>query len=113
VPRLVDRLRPGFAGRDRPATATAQFSLGRLGLPVNIIAVLFGAFFLIDIGWPRAAVYGQSWYLQYFSPIFAAGCALAGIACYIRIKRRENPARGAAAASAVQTGPGAPDGAPG
>jgi urea carboxylase system permease len=92
VPRLVDRLRPGFAARDRQATATTQFSLGRLGLPVNIIAVLFGAFFLIDIGWPRAVVYGQSWYLQYFSPIFAAGCAIVGIACYIRIKQREGTA---------------------
>ncbi|HEY2284110.1 MAG TPA: amino acid permease [Streptosporangiaceae bacterium] len=101
VPRLVDRLRPGFAGRERQATDTTQFSLGRLGLPVNIIAVLFGGFFLIDIGWPRAVVYGQSWYLQYFSPIFAAGCAIVGIACYIRIKRREGTALAAELASAA------------
>jgi amino acid transporter len=35
VPRLADRLRPGFAGRERQATDTTQFSLGRLGLPVT------------------------------------------------------------------------------
>jgi urea carboxylase system permease len=113
VPRLVDRLRPGFAERNRPATATAQFSLGRLGLPVNIVAVLFGAFFLIDIGWPRAVVYGQSWYLQYFAPIFAVGCAIVGISCYIRIKRRETGPAEAEPASPAQSGQVTPDGAPG
>ena len=113
VPRLVDRLRPGFAERNRPAAAAAQFSLGRLGLPVNIVAVLFGAFFLIDIGWPRAVVYGQSWYLQYFSPIFATACAIVGISCYIRIKRRETRPADPALASPAQSGQVTPDGAPG
>jgi amino acid transporter len=87
VPRLVDRMKPDFAEREQ--AADAQFSLGRLGLPVNVIAVVFGAFFLVDIGWPRAVVYGSAWYLQYFSPIFAVGCAIVGVACYLRVRQRD------------------------
>jgi urea carboxylase system permease len=87
VPRLIDRLRPGFADRERGSGE--QFSLGRFGLPLNIIAVTFGAFFLVDIGWPRAVVYGQSWYLQYFSPIFTVACAIVGVGFYLRMRKRE------------------------
>jgi amino acid transporter len=87
VPRLVSRFKPGFAQREQQSGA--QFSLGRFGLPLNIIAVAFGAFFLIDIGWPRASVYGTSTYLQYFSLIFVAGCAVIGIISYHAAKRRD------------------------
>jgi urea carboxylase system permease len=86
VPRLVARLRPGFAARER--AAHTQFSLGRLGLPINIVAVAFGAFFLVDIGWPRTLVYGTSWYLHYFSLIFVGACAVAGVLSYRRVKSR-------------------------
>jgi urea carboxylase system permease len=111
VPRLVDRLRPGFAARQQ--LAAGPFSLGRLGLPVNIVAVLFGAFFLVDIGWPRAVVYGPSWYLQFFSLIFTGGCAMVGMACYIRMKRRERAELGLRPASSAPAGQAAPDAAPG
>jgi urea carboxylase system permease len=87
VPRLLARRKPGFA--EREAASGALFSLGRLGLPINIIAVLFGAFFLVDIGWPRAAVYGQPAYLQYFSLIFVGGCGIIGVISYVRAKRRD------------------------
>jgi urea carboxylase system permease len=87
VPRLVSRFKPGFAERER--NSGTQFSLGRLGLPLNIIAVGFGAFFLVDIGWPRAIVYGTSGYLHYFSLIFVGGCAVIGIMSYVRIKQRD------------------------
>jgi urea carboxylase system permease len=88
VPRLVDRLRPGFA--EREAARPTGFSLGRWGLPVNVVAVVFGAFFLIDIGWPRASVYGTSWYLQWFSLLFVGGGALVGAACYHRLRGRRS-----------------------
>jgi urea carboxylase system permease len=35
------------------------FSLGRLGLPVNLLATLWLVFMVVNVGWPRAAVYGQ------------------------------------------------------
>jgi hypothetical protein len=58
-------------------------------------------------------VYGQSWYLQYFAPIFAAGCAIVGISCYIRIKRRGTIPADRVPADPEQSGQVAPDGAPG
>ena len=41
--------------RTRPSLRTLPS--GRWGLPVNIVAVVFGIFLLINVGWPRAAVY--------------------------------------------------------
>lgn len=34
------------------------FSLGRWGLPVNILAVLWSGFLFINAGWPRVEIYG-------------------------------------------------------
>jgi amino acid transporter len=76
VPRLVSRFKPGFA--EREWASGEHFSLDRFGLPLNVIAVVFGTFFLIDIGWRRAVVYGNAGYLHYFSLIFVAGCAALG-----------------------------------
>jgi hypothetical protein len=78
---------PASPSGRRPAAE--QFSLGRLGLPLNIIAVLFGMFFLIDIGWPRAIVYGAAGYLHYFSLLFVGGCAVLGVISYLRVKQRD------------------------
>jgi amino acid transporter len=64
IPLLWHRIRRNRAH----APDAAYFTLGRWGLPVNIIAVVFGMFLLVNVGWPRAAVYdpqGQGWVLQY------------------------------------------------
>ena len=39
---------------DHDQAASPYFSLGRWGLPVNAIAVVWGLFVVINIGWPRA-----------------------------------------------------------
>ena len=36
------------------------FSLGRFGLPVNILAVLWGAAMSLNLAWPRSAVYNAT-----------------------------------------------------
>jgi urea carboxylase system permease len=57
------------------------FSLGRLGMPVNAAAVLWSAFMVLNVGWPRAATYGPLWQHR-FAPILltlallAAGAAV-------------------------------------
>ncbi|MCF7547873.1 APC family permease [Pseudonocardia sp. WMMC193] len=56
VPLLIKRLRGEWSGGEG-----GYFSLGRLGLPVNIIAVLWGAAMAINLAWPRADVYGEGW----------------------------------------------------
>lgn len=68
-----------------PTTDPGHWSLGRWGLPANIVAVTFGAFLMIDAGWPRAAVYdfaGGHWYLQYLAPLFIAFALIIGLVAY-------------------------------
>jgi urea carboxylase system permease len=76
VPMLIRRFR-GWPGAE-----AAPFSLGRYGLAVNIGAVAYGIFMTVNIGWPRAIVYGTSWYLQYFTLLFLAGVVACGVLAY-------------------------------
>ncbi len=64
VPLLYQRIRAG-AHFAEPIDGPGYFSLGKWGLPVNLIAVLFGLTLLINIGWPRAEIY---------DPPAATGC---------------------------------------
>jgi urea carboxylase system permease len=85
VPMLVRRLRGEWTPQP------GHFSMGRWGLPVNAVAVAYGALQMINLGWPRASVYdpaGGHWYLQYFSPLFVGGALLAGVVAYA-LHRRE------------------------
>jgi urea carboxylase system permease len=85
VPMLVRRLRGEWT------TEPGHFSLGRWGLPVNLVAVAYGALQMINLGWPRASVYdpaGGHWYLQYFSLLFVGGTLLVGLGAYA-LHRRE------------------------
>lgn len=85
-PTLVARLRGTLA----PARKE-HFSLGRLGLPANILAVAWGIFMAVNIGWPRKEVYdpaGENPYLQYLAVLFVAAALLVGGLVY-RMRRRE------------------------
>ena len=87
-PLLVARLRgwPRTAHDDPGAT---RFSLGRAGLAVNVLAVLYGLFMAVNIAWPRAAVYdpaGGHWYLQWFAELFVAGVAVLGLLAYLAVR---------------------------
>jgi urea carboxylase system permease len=96
VPMLVRRLRGEWA------TEPGQFSLGRWGLPVNLVAVAYGALQMVNLGWPRASVYdpaGGHWYLQYFSLLFVGGSLLVGVVAYA-LHRRELAGDAAAPAAA-------------
>jgi amino acid transporter len=90
VPMLLARLRgrwpgPG-AGGDR-----RWFSLGRWGLPVNVLAVLWGAGMALNLAWPRREVYNATepyrWYLQWGAFVFIGAIALTGLAYYLLRQR--------------------------
>nr|WP_281376537.1 amino acid permease [Actinomycetospora corticicola] len=82
VPRLYHRLRR--TGRHDPEPGT--FSLGRWGIPVNVVAVVFGIFLLVNVGWPRAAVYDPDgsggWFLQYSALIAVVVILALGLVAY-------------------------------
>ncbi len=88
VPLLLKRLRGEWPESD--ARGSGYFSLGRWGLPVNILAVLWGTAMAINLAWPREEVYGAtSWVLTWIAPIFIGFVALAGLLWY-RLRGRHH-----------------------
>ena len=60
-PLLIARLR----GKWPTPEHGRYFNLGRWGLPVNLLAVIFQIGVMINLAWPRPAVYGADhWYFQ-------------------------------------------------
>lgn len=79
IPTLVARLRGTL-----PPARREHFSLGRWGLPINVLAVLWGVFMVGNMAWPRQEVYdpdGTHWYLRYFAVLFLAAVLLVGLLC--------------------------------
>jgi urea carboxylase system permease len=89
LPLLIQRLRkhPVYSKSFMPE----YFSLGKWGLAVNIVAVTFGVFLLIDVGWPRAAIYNAGngpWYLTWFAPLFILGATVVGLIAYPLMRKQ-------------------------
>jgi urea carboxylase system permease len=86
APMLVARLR----GKWAPA-AEGKFSLGRWGLPVNLVAVVWGGFMTLNLAWPRAEVYNAAapyhWYLRWGAFLFVGIVLLGGFAYYWFVQR--------------------------
>ncbi|MEV7001277.1 amino acid permease [Streptomyces sp. NPDC093982] len=81
-PLLVARLRGRFTTDGTDETGNPLFSLGRWGVPVNALALLYGLFMTVNLAWPRAAVYdpaGGHWYFQYFTVLFLGVTVVAGV----------------------------------
>lgn len=79
------RLRGTFAARTDAVDETGLplFSLGRWGVAVNALALLYGLTMTVNLAWPRAAVYdpaGGHWYFQWFTVLFLTATVLVGVA---------------------------------
>lgn len=86
VPLLLRRLRGRWPTADAPS---GYFSLGRLGLPVNVVAVLWGAAMAVNLAWPRVEVYGDDGPLQYVAVIVVGVVVAVGLAWFtLRGRRR-------------------------
>ncbi|MCE0763574.1 amino acid permease [Pseudonocardia kujensis] len=84
VPMLVKRFRGQWPGPE--GATTGYFSLGRLGLPINVLAVLWGAAMALNLAWPRADVYGSG-VLRWIAFLFIGAVALVGLV-WFRLKGR-------------------------
>jgi len=83
-PLLIARLR----GRWPSAEHGPYFSLGRWGLLVNLVAVIFQVGVVINLAWPRPAVYGADhWYFQWGAFTFTGGLGLIGAIYYFVVLR--------------------------
>jgi urea carboxylase system permease len=78
VPMLLKRFRGQWP--DAEARESRYFSLGRWGLPVNLLAVVWGAAMALNLAWPRADVYGESF--RWIAFIFIGAVVVLGLAWY-------------------------------
>ncbi len=105
VPMLIRRITGWW--RSRPAETDEDgrklFSLGRFGFAVNLVAVLYGAGMMINLAWPRPAVYGTSPVLQYFALLFVGIAIVGGFLVFTFKKTAYRNAIGAG--TAVPTAP--------
>ena len=84
---LLRRRRQGWPGI-ASARDAGVFSLGKFGIPVNVAALLWSAFMVTNVGWPRAAVYGAAWQTR-FAPIILTTILVAtAIAASALLERR-------------------------
>ena len=68
----------------------ARFKLGKWGFPINILALIWSTFMVINVSWPRTATYGVEWYQQYAAWIYTVGLIIVGVIIYFykSIKRQ-------------------------
>ncbi|WFB06324.1 APC family permease [Streptomyces sp. LX-29] len=95
VPMLVARVRGRWRaeppGEGHGTAGARRFTLGRYGLPVNVLAVVWGAAMTLNLAWPRSAVYNAApphhWYLRWGAFLFVGTVALGGFAYYWCVQR--------------------------
>jgi urea carboxylase system permease len=89
-------------------TGKAGFSLGKWGLPVNILAVLWGGAMTLNLVWPRQEIYNSvppfEWYLQWGGVLFVGAVVIGGTLLY-RLKIRHQTGVLAEHAAAVAAHP--------
>jgi urea carboxylase system permease len=74
-------------GGDAGEATHRLFSMGRLGLPINAIAVVWGLFVVINIGWPRTAIYGPSPWGRFAAPLATLVLIGSGMFYYLVFQR--------------------------
>jgi amino acid transporter len=107
IPMLRNRLKGRWPLRDG---VEAGFKLGKWGLPVNILAVLWGVAMTINLIWPRNELYNSTppfeWYLQWGGVIFVVVAVIAGLLLYrLRLRHSEGVLAAHAAAPAGEATP--------
>ncbi len=98
LPLLVARLR-----RTGPAVADGidedgrpLFSLGRWGVLLNVVAVLYQLVMIVNLAWPRAEIYdltGETWWLQWSALLFIGATFAVGILVHLRNRARDGAIR--------------------
>ncbi|MBV9046958.1 MAG: hypothetical protein JOY58_01735, partial [Solirubrobacterales bacterium] len=67
------------------------FSMGRFGMIINAYAVVYGILVAINIGWPRALIYGNKWYFKWAAVEFIGATIVVGGLYYFLVQTRKPP----------------------
>jgi hypothetical protein len=68
-------------------TSHSVFSLGRWGVLVNVLAVLWGLFVVVNMSWPRPEIYGTDAWGRYAALISTAALFGLGSIYYFTVTR--------------------------
>jgi urea carboxylase system permease len=98
---LLRRRLQGWPRAD--ANVNGHFSLGRWGIPVNVAALAWSAFMVVNIGWPRAAIYGPLWQHR-FAPLMLTVILVGTALIASALAYRRSVAMVAASPSSVEAG---------
>jgi amino acid transporter len=79
-PLLNKRLQGQWPPAD--LAAGGYFSMGKWGMLVNVVAVLWGAGMALNLAWPRAIIYGTPWYNTWGAFVYIAVILGAGLWWY-------------------------------
>ncbi|MFD6157120.1 APC family permease [Nocardia sp. NPDC060256] len=79
-PMLKKRLQGQWPPKE--LAAGGYFTMGRWGMVVNIIAVVWGVGMAINLAWPRESVYGTPWYNTWGAFVYIGAILGAGLAWY-------------------------------
>jgi urea carboxylase system permease len=85
---LLSRRLRGWPRRNDPNMA-GLFRLGKWGVPINLLAVLWGIFTVINIGWPRLDDEDPDFVLAYAPLLSTAGLVLIGVTYYGLVQRHK------------------------
>ncbi|MGY2062689.1 amino acid permease, partial [Nocardia gipuzkoensis] len=86
-PMLSKRLRGQWPPEE--LAASGYFTMGRWGLPVNIVAVVWGVAMALNLAWPRTAVYGTPWYNTWGAFVYIGLILAVGLLWYLLKGRRD------------------------
>ncbi|MCK8669515.1 amino acid permease [Rhodococcus sp. HM1] len=98
APMLYRRLTGGWVSGDGGTDAEGRplFSLGRWGVLVNALAVLYGLVMVVNLSWPRAEIFdpaGDTPILRWAGPISIVAIVALGILCFPRGRTHPRPVR--------------------
>lgn len=71
-----------------PGGARPTFALGRWGIGLNLISVGWGLFVVVNMSWPRAAIYGTDRWGRFAAVRATAGLIGLGVLYYLAVLRR-------------------------
>jgi len=85
--RVLNLRHDGDAGpHDTPRP---DFSLGRFGLFINAIAVVWGLSVVINIGWPRPEIYGSDHWGRFAAPLATLALIVPGATYFLLFQRKK------------------------
>jgi urea carboxylase system permease len=56
----------------------------KTGMIINILAVCWSLFMVINVGWPRVSTYGEVWYNKWAAPIYTGVLVCIGVIIYFQ-----------------------------